>query len=213
VGWAGLVGSGRTETAQAIFGIQPPDSGNIKIFGKEEKISHPIRASELGLAFVTEDRKELGLFQKLPVKENIVHAAMRKLFPSGIISLKKEQRIAEEYAGKLHIKSNGLNRAVKYLSGGNQQKVVMAKWMATEPQIFILDEPTRGIDVGAKKEIYRLMDELVAQGCSILMISSELKEILGMSDRIYVMHEGRITAEYSRQDATQEKILQSAMGR
>ncbi|MFZ2635227.1 MAG: sugar ABC transporter ATP-binding protein [Rectinemataceae bacterium] len=213
VGMAGLVGSGRTETAQAIFGVQPPRTGRIKIFGKEEKISSPIKASEFGLAFVTEDRKELGLFQKLPVKENIIHAAMRNLFPKGIINLRKEQRVAQDYARKLQIKTHGLNRAVKFLSGGNQQKVVMAKWMATEPQIFILDEPTRGIDVGAKKEIYKLMDSLVAQGCSILMISSELPEILGMSDRIYVMHEGRIAAEYSRQDATQEKILQSAMGR
>jgi len=213
VGMAGLVGSGRTETAQAIFGIQPPETGHIRIFGKEEKISSPIKASELGLAFVTEDRKELGLFQKLSVKENIVHAAMRMLFPRGIINLRKEQEIAQDFVNKLRIKTHGLGRAVKYLSGGNQQKVVMAKWMATKPQIFILDEPTRGIDVGAKKEIYRLMDELAAQGCAILMISSELPEILGMSDRIYVMHEGRIAAEYSREDATQEKILQSAMGR
>jgi ribose transport system ATP-binding protein len=213
VGMAGLVGSGRTELAQAIFGVHPPTAGRIKVFGREEKISSPIRASELGFAFLTEDRKELGLFQKLSVRENIIHAAMRRLFPRGFINRDKERRVAREYVDKLRIKTHGLGRAVQYLSGGNQQKVVLAKWMATEPRIFILDEPTRGIDVGAKKEIYRLIDELAAQGCPILMISSELTEVLGMSDRIYVMHEGRISAEYSRQDATQEKILQSAMGR
>ena len=212
VGLAGLVGSGRTELAQVIFGIQPPDEGRIRVFGREESIGSPVKASGLGLAFLTEDRKQLGLFQKLSVRENIIHAAMRRLFPRGFINREKERSIAREYVGKLQIKTPGLSRLVQYLSGGNQQKVVLAKWLATQARVFILDEPTRGIDVGAKKEIHRLMDEIVAQGCPILMISSELTEILGMSDRIYVMREGRIAAEYSRQEATQEKILQSAMG-
>jgi len=213
VGLAGLVGAGRTELAQVVFGIRQPNAGRINLFGKEVSISSPVQASNLGLAFLTEDRKELGLFQKLAVRENIIHAAMRKLFPCGIIRAEKERRVAQDYVEKLKIKINGLGKPVRYLSGGNQQKVVLAKWMATQPRVFILDEPTRGIDVGAKKEIYKLMDELAAQGCPILMISSELSEILGMSDRIYVMHEGRIAAEYSRRDATQGKILQSAMGR
>ncbi len=212
VGLAGLVGSGRTELAQVIFGIQPPDTGRIRVFGREESIRSPGKASDLGLAFLTEDRKQLGLFQKLSVRENVIHAAMRRLFPHGLINREKERRVAQEYVAKLQIKTPGLNRLVQYLSGGNQQKVVLAKWLATQARIFILDEPTRGIDVGAKKEIHRLMDEIAAQGCPILMISSELTEILGMSDRIYVMHEGRIATEYSRQEATQEKILQSAMG-
>lgn len=213
VGIAGLVGSGRTELAQVIFGVDQPSSGEIRVFDQRVKIESPKKAVDLGLSFLTEDRKQLGLFQRLSVKENILNAAMRKLFPKGIIDFKVEKKIANTYVERLQIKTPGLSRLVKYLSGGNQQKVVLAKWLATQAKIFILDEPTRGIDVGAKQEIHQLMDEIVRQGCPILMISSELSEILGMSDRIYVMHEGMITAEYSRTEATQEKILASAMGR
>ncbi len=213
VGIVGLVGSCRTELAQVIFGIEQPSSGDIRLFDQEVKIKSPKKAVELGLSFLTEDRKQFGLFQRLSVKENILHAAMRKLFPKGIIDFKVEKKIANTYVERLQIKTPSLGRMVKYLSGGNQQKVVLAKWLATQAKIFILDEPTRGIDVGAKQEIHQLMDEIVQQGCPILMISSELSEILGMSDRIYIMHEGRITAEYSRADATQEKILARAMGR
>jgi ribose transport system ATP-binding protein len=211
VGLAGLVGSGRTELAQVIFGVDQPDSGDIHIGGEKVTIDSPVTAAKRGLAFLTEDRKQLGLFQGLSVKENIIHAAMRTLFPRGIVKPEVERGVAVDYVDKLQIKTPGINRLVKYLSGGNQQKVVLAKWLVSHAQIFILDEPTRGIDVGAKQEIHKLMDEIVQQGFPILMISSELTEILGMSDRIYVMHEGEIAAEYTREEATQEKLLHSAL--
>ncbi len=211
VGLAGLVGSGRTELAQVIFGVDQPDSGEILIDGQKATIDSPVAATRRGLAFLTEDRKQLGLFQGLSVRENVIHAAMRTLFPHLIVRPEVERSIAEEYVEKLKIKTPGIGRLVKYLSGGNQQKVVLAKWLVSRARIFILDEPTRGIDVGAKQEIHKLMDEIVQQGFPVLMISSELSEILGMSDRIYVMHEGEIAAEYSRAEATQEKLLHSAM--
>jgi len=213
VGLAGLVGSGRTELARVIFGVDRPDSGEIRLFGKTEVIDSPMKATDLGLAFLTEDRKVLGLFQALPVKENITIATLDRLFPKGIIFPAKEERVAQDYTKKLRIQTPNLARLVRYLSGGNQQKVVLAKWLATQAKILILDEPTRGIDVGAKQEIHRLIDEMVKEGIPVLMISSELPEILGMSDRIYVMHEGRISGEYRRSEATQEKILRSAMGK
>jgi ribose transport system ATP-binding protein len=213
VGLAGLVGSGRTELARVIFGVDLPDSGEIRLFGEAKVIDSPMKATDLGLAFLTEDRKTLGLFQALPVKENITIATLDRLFPKGLIFPAKEERLAEDYTKKLRIQTPSLARLVRYLSGGNQQKVVLAKWLATQAKILILDEPTRGIDVGAKQEIHRLIDEMVKEGIPVLMISSELPEILGMSDRIYVMHEGRISAEYPRSEATQEKILRSAMGK
>jgi ribose transport system ATP-binding protein len=213
VGLAGLVGSGRTELARVIFGVDPPDSGEIRLFGKKAAIDSPMKATGLGLAFLTEDRKGLGLFQALPVKENVTIATLDRLFPNGFILPSKEEAVARDYTKKLRIQTPSLARLVRYLSGGNQQKVVLAKWLATQAKILILDEPTRGIDVGAKQEIHRLIDEMVMEGIPVLMISSELPEILGMSDRVYVMHEGRISAEYNRSEATQEKILKSAMGR
>jgi len=213
VGLAGLVGSGRTELARVIFGVDAPDAGEVRIFGKPVIIDSPMKATDLGLAFLTEDRKGLGLFQALSVKENVTIAALKQLFPNGWIKPAKEDGLAQDFVKKLRIQTPSLARLVKYLSGGNQQKTVLARWLATRSKIFILDEPTRGIDVGAKQEIHRLIDEMVKEGIPILMISSELPEILGMSDRIYVMHEGKISAEYSRTEATQEKILASAMGR
>jgi ribose transport system ATP-binding protein len=213
VGLAGLVGSGRTELARVLFGVDRPDSGTISVFGKETLIDSPMKATRLGLAFLTEDRKALGLFQSLSVKENITIASLHRLFRDGLIRPAREQEVARDYVDKLHIQTPSLVRLARFLSGGNQQKVVLAKWLVTQAKVFILDEPTRGIDVGAKQEIHRLIDELVSQGTPVLMISSELPEILGMSDRIYVMHEGGISAEYSRSEATQEKILRSAMGR
>ena len=213
VGLAGLVGSGRTELARVIFGVDPPDSGEIRLFGKVQSVNSPAKATDLGLAFLTEDRKGLGLFQALPVKDNITIATLDRLFPRGLIFPGEEERVAGDYSKKLRIQTPSLARLVRYLSGGNQQKVVLAKWLATRAKILILDEPTRGIDVGAKQEIHRLIDEMVKEGIPILMISSEMPEILGMSDRIYVMHEGTISAQYNRHEATQEKILRSAMGK
>ena len=212
VGLAGLVGSGRTELARVIFGVDPYDEGEIRLFGKPEHIDSSVKATKLGLAFLTEDRKTLGLFQTLALRENISISAMRWLFPKGFVKSAVERKVAQEYVDKLRIQTPGLSQLVQNLSGGNQQKVVLAKWLATQAKIFILDEPTRGIDVGAKLEIHRLIDELVQQGVPVLMISSELPEILNMSDRIYVLHEGKISAEYSREDASQEKILKSAIG-
>jgi len=213
VGLAGLVGSGRTELARVIFGVDPFDSGEIRLFGKNENMDSSVTATKLGLAFLTEDRKNLGLFQTLALRENVSIAAMRRLFPNGWVNAALECKVAQEYVETLRIQTTGLNQWVQNLSGGNQQKVVLAKWLATQAKIFILDEPTRGIDVGAKLEIHRLIDELVKQGIPVLMISSELPELLNMSDRIYVLHEGKISAEYTRETATQEKILKSAISR
>lgn len=212
VGLSGLVGSGRTELARVLFGVDRPAAGEIRLFGEPVVIDSPLTASKLGLAFVTEDRKALGLFQILPVSDNIILAAIQRLFPRVWIDAKRERAAAQEYVARLRIQTPGLGQLVQFLSGGNQQKVVLAKWLATHAKLFILDEPTRGIDVGAKQEIHRLMDELVAQGTPVIMISSEMPEILGMSDRIYVMREGRIAGEFAHHEASQERILKCAVG-
>jgi ribose transport system ATP-binding protein len=212
VGLSGLVGSGRTSLARVIFGVDRPDSGEIRVFGKPVTIDSPLAATKLGLAFLTEDRKALGLFQIRPVSDNIILAAIRRLFPRFWIDAATERVVAQDYVTRLRIQTPSLSQLVKNLSGGNQQKVVLAKWLATQAKLFILDEPTRGIDVGAKLEIHRLMDELVAQGTPIVMISSEMPEILGMSDRIYVMGDGRIRGEFAHHEASQERILKCAVG-
>ncbi|HEX7549902.1 MAG TPA: sugar ABC transporter ATP-binding protein [Candidatus Methylomirabilis sp.] len=212
VGLSGLVGSGRTALARVIFGVDRPDSGEIRVFGKPVTIDSPLAATKLGLAFLTEDRKALGLFQIRPVSDNIILAAIRRLFPRFWIDAATERAVAQDYVTRLRIQTPSLSQLVQNLSGGNQQKVVLAKWLATQAKLFILDEPTRGIDVGAKLEIHRLMDELVAQGTPIVMISSEMPEILGMSDRIYVMGDGRIRGEFAHHEASQERILKCAVG-
>ncbi|OGB91297.1 MAG: D-xylose ABC transporter ATP-binding protein, partial [candidate division NC10 bacterium RBG_16_65_8] len=212
VGLSGLVGSGRTALARVLFVIDRPDAGDIRLFGQPVTIDSPLAASKLGLAFLTEDRKALGLFQILPVSDNIILAAINRLFPRGWIAAARERAVAAEYVSRLRIQTPGLGQLVQFLSGGNQQKVVLAKWLATQAKLFLLDEPTRGIDVGAKLELHRLMDGLVAQGTPIVMISSEMPEILGMSDRIYVMREGRIAGEFAHHEASQERILKCAVG-
>jgi ribose transport system ATP-binding protein len=212
VGLSGLVGSGRTALARVIFGIDRPDSGEIRVFGRPVRVDSPLAASKIGIAFLTEDRKALGLFQIRPVSDNIILAAIQRLFPRFWIDAGRERAVAQEFVSRLRIQTPSLSQLVQFLSGGNQQKVVLAKWLATHAKIFILDEPTRGIDVGAKAEIHRLMDELVAQGTPIVMISSEMPEILGMSDRIYVMRDGRIGGEFAHHEATQERILKCAVG-
>jgi len=212
VGLSGLIGSGRTALARVIFGIDRPDSGEIRVFGRPVRVDSPLAASKLGLAFLTEDRKALGLFQIRPVSDNIILAAIRRLFPRFWIDAGRERAVAKDFVSRLRIQTPSLSQLVQFLSGGNQQKVVLAKWLATQAKIFILDEPTRGIDVGAKAEIHRLMDELVAQGTPIVMISSEMPEILGMSDRIYVLTGGRVGGEFSYQEASQERILKCAVG-
>jgi ribose transport system ATP-binding protein len=211
VGLAGLVGSGRTETARAIFGLDPVKSGSIEVEGHEYHTLTPPIAVKLGIGFVPEDRRRDGLFSILSVQQNVVMASLNQLFPSRLISYSKEKTTADYYVKKFNLQPPLLDRMAQFLSGGNQQKLVLGKWMAANPRIIIIDEPTRGIDVGAKSEIHAFMDQLVNAGHAILMISSELPEILGMSDRIYVMHEGCIAGEFSR-GANSEEILRCAMG-
>ena len=212
VGLAGLVGSGRTDLARAIFGVDPYDSGHIYLFGTAIR---DLCASDMvaqGISLIPEDRKNQGLALILPVAENIVVSSLDRLFPRLFVSKTKENAIAMNYVEKLRIATPSTSRLAQYLSGGNQQKVVLAKWLCTKARIFIFDEPTRGVDVGAKAEIHGFMNELVKEGAAILMISSELPEVIGMSDRIYVMREGSIAAEIPHTEATQERIIESAMG-
>ena len=212
LGLAGLVGAGRTETARVIFGADPMTSGSIEVLGKKVNVRSPQDAIKHGIGLVTEDRKEQGLVLGMAVRENTTLANLDILAMMGFIRRSEENKVAEKYKNDLSIKTPSIEQIVQNLSGGNQQKVVLAKWLFTGSKVLIFDEPTRGIDVGAKSEIYKLMNELAAQGVAIIMISSELPEILGMSDRILVMHEGRITGEISRAEATQEKIMHLATG-
>jgi ribose transport system ATP-binding protein len=212
VGLAGLVGSGRTDLARAIFGVDKYESGKIFLFGKEISNFSVSDMVARGVSLIPEDRKNQGLALILSVAENVVISSLGRLFPRMAVSKKKETGIVMQYIEKLRIATPSPARLAQYLSGGNQQKVVVAKWLCTQANIFIFDEPTRGIDVGAKAEIYALMDSLVKEGAAILMISSELPEIIGMSDRIYVMREGRIAAEMDHAEATQERIIEYAMG-
>jgi ribose transport system ATP-binding protein len=212
VGIAGLVGSGRTDLARAIFGVDKYDSGKIYLFGKEIADFSVSDMVKRGVSLIPEDRKNQGLALILSVAENVVIASLKHLFPRMYVSKAKEKDSALTYVEKLRIATPSVSRLAQYLSGGNQQKVVVAKWLCTKANIFIFDEPTRGIDVGAKSEIYALMAGLVQEGAAILMISSELPEVIGMSDRIYVMREGRIVSELTHAEATQERIIEYAMG-
>ncbi len=212
LGIAGLVGAGRTELARAIFGADPIDSGEIWLNGTRVDIHSPRDAIQLGIGLVTEDRKELGLILSMVVRENISLANLDSLTRFGFVKRREERKAALKFVEDLMIKTPSIEQQVQNLSGGTQQKVVLAKWLFTKSRVLIFDEPTRGIDVGSKVEIYQLMNRLVANGAAIIMISSELPEILGMSDRILVMHEGRIAGELSREEATQEKIMHLATG-
>ena len=212
VGLAGLVGSGRTELARAIFGVDKYDSGAIVLFGKAMRNFGAANMVDLGVSLIPEDRKSQGLALILSVAENVVVSSLDRLFPSFFVSANKEKEIAMQYVEKLRIATPSTARLAQFLSGGNQQKVVLAKWLCTKARIFIFDEPTRGIDVGAKAEIHGFMNELVREGAAVMMISSELPEVIGMSDRIYVMREGKIAAELPHAEATQERIIHFAMG-
>lgn len=212
VGIGGLVGAGRTEVARAIFGADPIDAGEILIEGKPVRPRSPREAIELGIGLVPEDRKTLGLVLNMAVRENTTLANLDLLSMLGFVNRKREREVAEQYTRDLRIRTPTIEQEVRNLSGGNQQKVVLAKWLFTQSQLLIFDEPTRGIDVGSKVEIYELMNELAAKGAGMIMISSELPELLGMSDRILVMHEGRLAGELSREEATQEKVMQLATG-
>ncbi len=213
LGVAGLMGSGRTELARAIFGADRIAGGRVLVHGQERKISSPRAAIDLGLGFLTEDRKHQGLILGLTVQENVCLPSVDKLSRLGVMEPARETGVTAQRIRELRIKTPGPHQRVGNLSGGNQQKVVLGKWLTTEADILIFDEPTRGIDVGAKVEIYELMNQLAARGAGILMISSELPEVLGMSDRILVMHEGRIAGEFSATEATPEKLLAAALGR
>jgi inositol transport system ATP-binding protein len=212
LGLAGLMGAGRTELMDGVFGVAPASGGAIRVNGKPVKIKSPADAIRNGMALLTEDRKLTGLYLNASVRENMFIANINRYMVGPFLRFRKVEKDCEKMRGLMRVKTPSLAQLVKYLSGGNQQKVLIARWLLTEPDLLILDEPTRGIDVGAKSEIYRLMTEFVLSGKAIIMISSELPEVLGMSDRIMVMHEGKKTGELSREEATQEKILQMATG-
>jgi ribose transport system ATP-binding protein len=212
LGVAGLLGAGRTELARAIFGLDHISSGSIYVNGEARKIGSPRSAIKSGLGFLTEDRKSQGLVLPLSVERNLCLSSVDKFSRWGVMNSKEERAAACRYTEELRIKTPSLDQKVVFLSGGNQQKVVLSKWLCSEAEVFIFDEPTRGVDVGAKAEIYQLMNRLTAAGVAIMMISSEMLEVLGMSDRIMVMRGGRIAGEFSAEESTQERILQCALG-
>lgn len=209
VGIAGLMGAGRTELAMSVFGkaYGKQITGSLELDGKEVELNNIQQAIDNGVVYITEDRKSAGLILINDIQENISLARLDKVSKNGILDKDKENSVAEDYRKKLNIKTPGVDQKVSNLSGGNQQKVLLSKWIFAEPKVLILDEPTRGIDVGAKFEIYTIMNNLVKEGKSVIMISSELPEILGMCDRIYVLYEGRIIAELNRNEASQENIM------
>jgi rhamnose transport system ATP-binding protein len=211
LGLAGLVGAGRTELARILFGLTPADEGQILWYGKPISIRSPAQAMQLGIAYVPEDRRRHGVILEMPVATNATLAVLKQVSSHGWMNFRRERVLAADYVKRLAIKTASLDTPVGNLSGGNQQKVSISRWLATQPKLLILDEPTQGIDVGAKAEIHRLMGDLVARDMAILMISSELPEILGMSDRIAVMHSGGVTGTLERGEATQEKLMALAL--
>jgi rhamnose transport system ATP-binding protein len=212
VGLAGLVGSGRSELAQTLFGVTPAESGEIRLAGERVRIESPEAARARGIAYVPEDRGVQGLVRAMSVLHNFSLAALGSLSRGGFIDRVAERRMAEDGVRRFSVRTSSVDEIAGRLSGGNQQKIVLGKWLANNPRLLILDEPTRGIDVGAKAEIHRLMGELASSGVAILMISSELPEVLGMSDRVLVMREGRIVAEFDRPKATSEAVGAAMMG-
>ena len=212
VGLAGLIGAGRTEVARLIMGAEKKTGGQIYLNGKPASITHPADAVAYGIAYASEDRKHLGLVLPMTVRENTTMAVHKRILnPFGFISRDREYGITDDYIRRLHIKVSSREQVTRNLSGGNQQKVVLAKWLAIKPKVLILDEPTRGIDMGAKAEVHKIIADLADEGVSILMISSELPEILHVADRILVMHEGRLTADLSREQASEEVIMKAAV--
>jgi ribose transport system ATP-binding protein len=213
LGFAGLMGAGRTETARLIFGADPKEGGEIEVNGKPVQIKTPKDAVKHGIGYLSEDRKRYGLATGLSVACNTTLACLEDYVSGFLLDFRKEKEVTNEYIGKLAIKTPSLAQLIKNLSGGNQQKVVVAKWLAKDCDVLIFDEPTRGIDVGAKSEIYKLMTELANMGKSIIMISSELPELLRMSDRIIVMCEGSLTGTVGIEEANQEIIMKYATTR
>jgi inositol transport system ATP-binding protein len=211
-GVAGLIGAGRTEVMESLFGVTPKQAGVIKIRGKPVKIESPYDAIRHGIAFLTEDRKRSGLYLNLSVRDNIIMPSLRNNLRAMFIDHRALRRLCSDAVGTLRIKTPSIDQLVMFLSGGNQQKVLVSRWLATVPALLIMDEPTRGIDVATKSEIYKIMSSLAKEGKAIILISSEMPEILAMSDRIMVMHEGRKVGEIGRAEATQEKILHMGTG-
>ena len=211
VGLAGLIGAGRSEVISAVFGLDPLDAGTVEVEGRPVKLSSPKKAIAHGVAMLSEDRRLVGIIPKLSIKKNATLASLKKVFYRGFAHKREEERLAAEYFSKMNVKAPSTDTRIESLSGGNQQKVLLARWLIADPKVLLLDEPTRGIDVGAKFEIYKIMTDLARQGRGILMISSELPELIGMCDRIYVMSAGRLTAELLPAQYSQETILTHAM--
>ena len=212
LGFYGLVGAGRTETMRMIFGVDPPAGGEIRINGEKRDIRSPRDAIRFGMGFVTENRRDEGLFLRSSVRVNTVMVALKKILRHGLINYKQEANVAKEYVAKLHTATPTIDQKAMFLSGGNQQKVVLSKWLFSDSDIIIFDEPTRGIDVGARREIYEIINTLVADGKTVVMISSDMEEIMGVSDRILVMYEGTIAGEVHKEDFSQERITKYAVG-
>jgi rhamnose transport system ATP-binding protein len=212
VALAGLVGAGRTEVARAVFGIDRRTAGTVRLLGKELPNGRPRKAMAAGMALVPEDRRQQGLVMDMPIDQNVALASLHELSRVGLILRSRETRLATEWARRLQLKFGRMRGPVSTLSGGNQQKVVLGKWLARAPRLLIIDEPTRGIDVGTKAEVHRILDELVAGGMAVLMISSELPEVLGMADRVLVLCEGRVTGDFTRAEADEDSIMRAAAG-
>jgi rhamnose transport system ATP-binding protein len=212
LGFAGLVGAGRTEVARVIFGIDRADAGEIRIGGKPARIHSPKAAMKYGIAYVPEDRHQHGLIMDFSITRNMTLPILRQASVLGLMNQRREREVAQDYSRQLQVRSAGIDQLVRALSGGNQQKVVLAKWLITHPSVLILDEPTRGIDVGSKAEVHRIISELAGKGLAIILISSDLPEVLAMADRVLVMHEGRITAEFAHAEVDQEKVMFAATG-
>jgi len=212
VALAGLVGAGRSEVARAIFGIDKRDGGTVRLAGRTLPNGDARAAMHAGMALVPEDRRQQGLVMDLGIDQNVALGSLARLSRFGLIFRAGERRLASTWATRLQLKYGRLRNAVSTLSGGNQQKVVLGKWLARDPKLLIIDEPTRGIDVGTKSEVHRILDGLVADGMAVLMISSELPEVLGMADRVLVLREGRLTAEFDRADADETSIMRAATG-
>jgi len=212
LGFYGLVGAGRTELMQALCGVTRPSSGEILLQGKPQHYRQPSDAIKAGIVCVPEERQKQGAIIELSIAQNISLPQLGRLNPNGVLHDDREWRLAEEYARRLQVKAFSWKQAVETLSGGNQQKVVIGKWLATHPEVIILDEPTKGIDIGSKAAVHQFMSELVGQGLAVIMVSSELPEVMGMADRIIVMHEGLMVAEYRAGDATAETIVSAASG-
>jgi ribose transport system ATP-binding protein len=212
LGISGLAGAGRTALAETLFGVRPASKGQIKIGGRNVPVKNPGKAIQLGMGFVPEDRKLQGLFLNMAVRENVVISSLSEVSRFSFVNFPQADKLAREFIEKLKIRTPSVKQLVRNLSGGNQQKVIIARWLTLNPRILILDEPTRGIDVATKAEIHALMNQLAMDGVAVMVVSSDLPEVLGVSDRILVMRAGRVVAEFTRQEATQDDIMHAATG-